>query len=198
MQKIITSKSYSRYLQDAIITQRSGRYVVPVKSEYRAEINGLVHDISDSGATLFIEPMTVVQLNNELRELAAKEQKEIERILASLSAEVSGFTDAIYRNFNLLVRLDLIFAAAKLSYALNAEEPSLNTRGEVYLKNARHPLLDPKTTVPITVGLGVEYDTLIITGPNTGGKTVALKTIGLLTLMAECGLHIPADSGSRI
>lgn len=198
LQKIVSSPTQSKYLQENIITQRSGRYVVPVKSEHKGDIGGLVHDVSSSGATLFVEPMQVVSLNNELRELEAKEKKEIDRILAELSAEVSTFSDSISRDFDLLCALDLIFAKAKLSYQLNADEPQLNDKGQTVLKNARHPLLDPKKTVPISVQLGLGFDTLIITGPNTGGKTVALKTIGLMTLMAECGLHIPADYGSEI
>ena len=198
LQHMITSPSQAKYLQDAIITQRSGRFVIPVKSEHKSDVNGLVHDVSSSGATLFIEPAQVVSLNNDLRELAAKEKKEIERILAELSAEVSNFTESISRDFDLLSHLDLIFARAKLSYDQNADEPELNERGQVSLKNARHPLLDPKKTVPVSIRLGLDFDTLIITGPNTGGKTVALKTLGLMTLMAECGLHIPADWGSQI
>lgn len=198
LQKIVSSPTQSKYLQENIITQRSGRYVVPVKSEHKGDIGGLVHDVSSSGATLFIEPMQVVSLNNELRELEAKEKKEIDRILSELSAEVSTFSDSISRDYDLLCTLDLIFAKAKLSYKLNADEPEINDRGQTVLKNARHPLLDPKKTVPISVRLGIEFDTLIITGPNTGGKTVALKTLGLMTLMAECGMHIPADCGSRI
>ena len=198
LQKIVSSPTQSKYLQENIITQRSGRYVVPVKSEHKGDIGGLVHDVSSSGATLFIEPMQVVSLNNELRELEAKEKKEIDRILAELSAEVSSFSDTISRDFDLLCTLDLIFAKAKLSYHLNADEPEINDKGQTLLKNARHPLLDAEKTVPISVQLGIGFDTLIITGPNTGGKTVALKTVGLMTLMAECGLHIPTSSGSRI
>ncbi len=198
LQKIVSSPTQSKYLQENIITQRSGRYVVPVKSEHKGDIGGLVHDVSSSGATLFIEPMQVVSLNNELRELEAKEKKEIDRILAELSAEVSSFSDTISRDFELLCTLDLIFAKAKLSYQLNADEPEINDKGQTLLKNARHPLLDAEKTVPISVQLGIGFDTLIITGPNTGGKTVALKTVGLMTLMAECGLHIPVASGSRI
>ncbi len=198
LQKIVSSPTQSKYLQENIITQRSGRYVVPVKSEHKGDIGGLVHDVSSSGATLFIEPMQVVSLNNELRELEAKEKKEIDRILAELSAEVSSFSESIGRDFDLLCTLDLIFAKAKLSYKLNSDEPELNDKGQTVLKNVRHPLLDPKKTVPVSIRLGVEFDTLVITGPNTGGKTVALKTIGLMTLMAECGLHIPADYGSCV
>lgn len=195
---IISSPSHAKHLQENIITQRSGRFVVPVKSEYKGEIKGLVHDVSSTGATVFIEPIQVVELNNALRELEAEEKKEIERILAALSAEVAEFSTGIETNFEILSRLDLIFAMGKLSYAQNAEAPSVNDKGIVDLKNARHPLLDKNKTVPISIRLGREFDTLVITGPNTGGKTVSLKTVGLLTLMAECGLHIPCDYGSEI
>ncbi len=195
---IISSPSHAKHLQENIITQRSGRFVVPVKSEYKSEIKGLVHDVSSTGATVFIEPIGVVELNNALRELEAEEKKEIERILAALSAEVAEFSAGIETNFEILSRLDLIFAMGKLSYAQNAEAPAVNDKGIVNLKNARHPLLDKNKTVPISIRLGREFDTLVITGPNTGGKTVSLKTVGLLTLMAECGLHIPCDYGSEI
>ncbi len=195
---IISSPKHSKHLQEAIITQRSGRYVVPVKSEHKGDVKGLVHDISATGATVFIEPMQVVELNNSLRELESEEKKEIERILAELSAEVAEFSDSIEMNFEILSRLDLIFAMGKMSYTLNAVAPEVNNHGEVFLKNARHPLLDKKKTVPITISLGRDFDTLVITGPNTGGKTVSLKTVGLLTLMAECGMHIPCDFGSII
>ncbi len=195
---IISSPAHAKHLQENIITQRSGRFVVPVKSEYKGEIKGLVHDVSSTGATVFIEPIQVVELNNALRELEAEEKKEIERILAALSSEVAEFSAGIETNFEILSRLDLIFAMGKLSYAQNAEAPSVNDKGIVDLKNARHPLLDKNKTVPISIRLGREFDTLVITGPNTGGKTVSLKTVGLLTLMAECGLHIPCDYGSEI
>ena len=195
---IISSPSHAKHLQEAIITQRSGRYVVPVKSEYKGEVKGLVHDVSSTGATVFIEPIQVVELNNTLRELEAEEKKEIERILAELSAETAEFSDAIDTNYQILIRLDLIFAMGKLSYAQNAEAPSVNNKGIIDLKNARHPLLDKDKTVPVSIRLGREFDTLVITGPNTGGKTVSLKTVGLLTLMAECGMHIPCDYGSEI
>ncbi len=198
LQHMISSPSQSKYLQEAIITQRGGRYVVPVKSEHKNDVGGMVHDVSATGATVFIEPASVVKINNDLRELAGKEQREIERILASLSAEVSAYSESIGLDYDILVALDLLFAKAKLSYAQNADAPVLNEKGEVLLKEARHPLLVGKKTVPITVRLGRDFDTLVITGPNTGGKTVTLKTIGLLTLMAECGLHIPAQSGSEI
>ncbi len=195
---IISSPKHSKHLQEAIITQRSGRYVVPVKSEYRNEIKGLVHDVSSTGATVFIEPMQVVELNNTMRELETAEKNEIERILAELSALAADFSDGLRTDFEILTRLDVIFAMGRMSYALNACSPKVNDNGNVELKNARHPLLDKEKTVPISIRIGKDFDTLVITGPNTGGKTVSLKTIGLLTLMAECGMHIPCDSGSEI
>ena len=198
LQKIISSPAYAKYLRDPIITLRSDRYVVPVKSEYKNEIPGLVHDVSASGSTFFIEPMSAVNANNALRELLMKEKKEIERILAELSAEAAGFRETIQASYEMLVRLDVIFAKARLSFRMKGIEPKIVSEGGLLLKRARHPLIDPQKVVPITVGLGEEFDTLIITGPNTGGKTVTLKTIGLLTLMAECGLHIPADDGSQV
>ena len=196
LQRIISS-SQAKYLQESIITQRSGRYVVPVKSEFKNEIPGLVHDLSGSGSTFFIEPMGVVKANNELRELQAKEEKEIDRILAELSAEAASFREDINLDYELLIRLDVIFARAKLSNKMHAMAPGLSTKG-LNLRRARHPLLPPKTAVANDLSLGETYDTLVITGPNTGGKTVTLKTIGLLTLMAQCGLHIPAGDGSVI
>ena len=196
LQRIISS-SQAKYLQESIITQRSGRYVVPVKSEFKNEIPGLVHDLSGSGSTFFIEPMGVVKANNELRELQAKEEKEIDRILAELSAEAASFREDINLDYELLIRLDVIFARAKLSNKMHAMAPGLSTKG-LNLRRARHPLLLPKTAVANDLSLGETFDTLVITGPNTGGKTVTLKTIGLLTLMAQCGLHIPAGDGSVI
>ena len=196
LQRIISS-SQAKYLQESIITQRSGRYVVPVKSEFKNEIPGLVHDLSGSGSTFFIEPMGVVKANNELRELRAKEEKEIDRILAELSAEAASFREDINLDYELLIRLDVIFARAKLSNKMHAMAPGLSTKG-LNLRRARHPLLPPKTAVANDLSLGETFDTLVITGPNTGGKTVTLKTIGLLTLMAQCGLHIPAGDGSVI
>lgn len=196
LQKIISS-SQAKYLQESIITQRSGRYVVPVKSEFKNEIPGLVHDLSGSGSTFFIEPMGVVKANNELRELQAKEEKEIDRILAELSAEAASFREDITLNYDLLIRLDSIFARGKLSARMGAMEPGLAAKS-LCLRRARHPLLPPKTAVANDLSLGEKFDTLVITGPNTGGKTVTLKTIGLLTLMAQCGLHIPAGDGSTI
>lgn len=197
LQKIISSPAYGKVLQEPIITTRSERYVVPVKAEHKGAIQGLVHDVSASGATLFIEPMTVVKENNEIRELRAKEKQEIERILAELSAECGDHGDDITRDFTVLVELDSIFARAKLSYKLDCGEPVISSR-KLVLKRARHPLLPKSAAVPIDLELGTDFDTLVITGPNTGGKTVSLKTIGLLCIMAFCGLHIPAADGSSI
>ncbi len=197
LQKIISAPSMAKYLQEPIITTRSDRYVVPVKAECKGSVPGLVHDVSASGATLFIEPMAAVKANNEIRELKAKEKAEIERILAELSAECAAHREDIDADFSALVRLDVIFARAKLSFKLNAGAPELSERG-VRLRRARHPLLDKDKAVPIDVELGEDYDTLVITGPNTGGKTVTLKTIGLFCLMAQCGLHIPAAEGSCV
>ncbi len=197
LQKIISSPSYAKVLQEPIITMRSDRFVVPVKAECKGAIQGLVHDISASGATLFVEPMAAVKANNELRELAAKEKAEIERILAELSAECAAHAEDIASDYSYLVMLDTIFAKAKLSYKLNGIEPELRDRG-IVLRRARHPLLPKDKAVPISLELGDTFDTLIITGPNTGGKTVTLKTIGLLNVMAQCGLHIPADDGSGV
>ena len=196
LQKVISSPAYSKFLREPIITIRQGRYVVPVKSECKNDVPGLVHDVSASGSTYFVEPMSAVNANNALRELELKEKKEIERILAELSAEAAGYRDAINLDYQMLVQLDVIFAKAKLAYQMRAGAPIMNDQGRVELRKARHPLIDTKTVVPITVRLGTDFDTMIITGPNTGGKTVTLKTIGLLTLMAECGLHIPAGDGS--
>lgn len=198
LQKIVNSPTYSKYLQDNIITIRSDRYVVPVKAEHKNDVPGLVHDVSGSGSTYFIEPVQAVNANNELRELLAKEQKEIERILSVLSAEAAAHHENISTDYEMLVQLDLIFAKARLSYEMHAMEPAVHTDGSLSLKRARHPLIDRNLCVPITLSLGVDFDALIITGPNTGGKTVTLKTIGLLTLMAECGLHLPVDDGSFI
>ena len=198
LQKVISSPAYSKYLREPIITIRQGRYVVPVKSEYKNEVPGLVHDVSATGSTYFVEPMSAVNANNALRELELKEKKEIERILSAFSAEVAGYQEAILDNVSLLVRLDVIFAKAKLAFQMRAWAPIMNDQGRVALRNARHPLIDPQKVVPISLYLGSDFDTMIITGPNTGGKTVTLKTIGLLTLMAECGLHIPAGDGSHL
>ncbi|QUO39213.1 endonuclease MutS2 [Dysosmobacter sp. Marseille-Q4140] len=198
LQKIISSPSYSKILQETIITQRDGRFVVPVKAEHKGDLPGLVHDISSTGATLFVEPMGVVQANNEFIELQAKEQKEIERILAELSAEAAAHREDIQWDYDALVHLDVIFARGQLSYKMDAVRPEVRWDGAISLRKARHPLLDPKTAVPIDIQLGGDFDTLVITGPNTGGKTVSLKTLGLLTLMTQCGLHIPAGDRSAV
>ena len=198
LQKVISSPAYSKYLRDPIITIRDGRYVVPVKSECKNDVPGLVHDVSATGSTYFIEPMSAVNANNALRELELKEKKEIERILAELSSEAAAHREDINLDYAMLVQLDVIFAKAKLGYRMRAWAPIMNDQGKIDLRKARHPLIDPKTVVPITVRLGSDFDSMIITGPNTGGKTVTLKTIGLLTLMAECGLHIPAGDGSTL
>ena len=198
LQKIISSPSYGKILQETIITQRDGRFVVPVKAEHKGDLPGLVHDISSTGATLFVEPMGVVQANNEYIELQAKEQKEIDRILAEFSAEAAAHREGIQWDYDTLVHLDLIFARGQLSYKMNAVRPEVRRDGAIHLRKARHPLLDPKTAVPIDIELGDTFDTLVITGPNTGGKTVTLKTLGLLTLMTQCGLHIPAADRSAV
>ncbi len=198
LQKVISSPAYSKYLREPIITIRQGRYVVPVKSECKNDVPGLVHDVSATGSTYFVEPMSAVNANNALRELELKEKKEIERILAELSAEVAGYKEQISDDFEILIRLDVIFAKAKLAFQTRSWAPSVNDQGKIILRNARHPLIDSNQVVPISLRLGTDFDTMIITGPNTGGKTVTLKTVGLLTLMAQCGLHIPAGDGSCI
>ncbi len=198
LEKMVRSSQYSKFLQDAIITQRDGRYVIPVRADSRNEVPGLLHDTSSSGATLFIEPMAIVEINNEIRELLIKEKEEIDRILAELSGEVATFAPNIATSYEATVRLCLIFAKASLASTMRACKPQLNDEGRIYLKNARHPLLDRKTVVPVTIPLGEEFDTLIITGPNTGGKTVSIKTVGLLTLMAMCGLLLPVSDGSQV
>lgn len=196
LQKVISSPAYSKFLREPIITIRQGRYVVPVKSECKNDVPGLVHDVSATGSTYFVEPMSAVNANNALRELELKEKKEIERILSELSSEAAAYREAINLDYQLLVQLDVIFAKAKLAYQMKAWAPLMNDQGRIELRKARHPLIDPKTVVPITLRLGTDFDSMIITGPNTGGKTVTLKTVGLLTLMAECGLHVPAGDGS--
>ena len=198
LQKIISSPSYSKILQESLITMRDGRFVVPVKAEHRGDLPGLIHDTSSSGATLFVEPMGVVQANNELKELEAKEEKEIQRILSALSAEAAKYQGDILCDYDMLVQLDLLFAKAQLSYKMEGVRPEIRRGGLIQLRRARHPLLDSAKAVPIDVELGGKFDTLVITGPNTGGKTVTLKTLGLLTLMAQCGLQIPAASGSVV
>ncbi|MDF2548445.1 MAG: endonuclease MutS2 [Anaerosolibacter sp.] len=198
LNSITSSSQMQKYLQDAIVTQRQDRYVVPVKQEHRGNVPGLVHDQSSSGATLFVEPMAVVELNNELRELKIKEQIEIERILRELTALVGEKSTEIRCNQEVLKKLDFIFAKGKLSVKMRAIEPKLNNRGYLRIKNGRHPLLDVKNVVPTNIWNGDEFSTLIITGPNTGGKTVTLKTVGLFTLMAQSGLNVPADFGTEL
>ncbi|MBQ2824634.1 MAG: endonuclease MutS2 [Clostridia bacterium] len=198
LDKIVRSSSYQKFLQDSIITQRSGRFVVPVKAECRSAIPGLVHDTSSSGATVFVEPMGVVQANNDIRVLEAKEEAEIERILFELSAEAGANADTISESYNALVELNLIFAKANLGYKMKASVPKINNQGYINLKSARHPLINQKVVVPTDITLGKDFDTLVITGPNTGGKTVSLKTLGLFTLMVMCGLMIPVEDGSEI
>lgn len=194
----ITSDKTKKYLQDAIVTMREGRYVIPVKNEYRSSVEGMIHDISQKGSTVFIEPMAVVKLNNELRELENEEKKEIERILYELSSEVSEYKAYLETNEEALKSISFIFARARLAREMRATEPVLNDKGYVNLKNARHPLIPKDKVVPTTVELGDEYTSLIITGPNTGGKTVSLKTVGLITLMAKSGLNIPCDNNSSV
>ena len=198
LQKVISSPAYSKFLREPIITIRQGRYVVPVKSECKNDVPGLVHDVSATGSTYFVEPMSAVNANNALKELEIKEKKEIERILAELSADVAGYRVDLSLDYEILVKLDILFAKAKLAYRMGAHAPLMNDQGRVVLRNAKHPLIDPTKVVPISLRLGTDFDTMIITGPNTGGKTVTLKTVGLLTLMAECGLHIPAGDGSEL
>ncbi|MGI6260679.1 MAG: endonuclease MutS2 [Acutalibacteraceae bacterium] len=197
LDKMIRSAAYQKYLQDAIVTMRDGRYVVPVKAECRGEIPGLVHDTSASGATVFVEPMGVVEANNEVRVLQAKEKAEIERILTELSAEAGTFANAIIEGYHSALELNVIFAKARLAYKMKASMPTMNDEGRIAFKKARHPLIDPAKVVPTTIELGSSFDTLVITGPNTGGKTVALKTIGLLSLMAMCGLLLPVSDNSE-
>lgn len=198
LQKVITFPAYSKLLREPIITIRQGRYVVPVKSECKNELPGLVHDVSATGSTYFVEPMSVVNANNALRELELSEKNEIERILLELSAAVAAHKEGILQSYAMLTRLDVIFAKARLAEKMKAFAPDVNDQGIIELHNARHPLIAPETVVPISVWIGKQFDTMIITGPNTGGKTVTLKTVGLLTLMAECGLHIPAREGSSV
>ncbi len=186
------------YLQDAVITQRNGRSCIPVKAEYRSQVPGMIHDQSASGSTLFVEPMSVVKLNNDLRELEAREEQEIEKVLAALSAEVSAHTEALNYNVLLLTELDFIFARAQLSLSYKGTEPVFNTEGRIDIKKGRHPLLDPKKVVPVDIRLGDDFTLLVISGPNTGGKTVSLKTVGLFTLLGQAGLHIPALDHSEL
>lgn len=194
----LVNGSLRAYLQDPIITMRGDRYCIPVKAEYRSQVQGLIHDQSSTGSTLFIEPMSVVKLNNDLKELYGKEQEEIQVILARLSVDVAEYIDAIRTDYSVLTELDFIFARGILALDMNASMPLFNTDGRIYIREGRHPLLDKKKVVPITVMLGDAFDLLIITGPNTGGKTVSLKTVGLFTLMGQAGLHIPALDRSEL
>ena len=186
------------YLQDAVVTMRNGRYCIPVKAEHRGQIPGMIHDQSSTGSTLFVEPMAVIKLNNDLRELELKEEKEIEMILATLSARCGEETEALRDDLDLLTKLDFIFARAQLSRSMNGTQPDFNEEGRILIKKGRHPLLDKKKVVPIDIQLGKDFELLIITGPNTGGKTVSLKTVGLFTLMGQAGLHIPAFDHSEL
>ena len=186
------------YLQEAVITMRDGRYCLPVKAEYKSQVPGMIHDQSSTGSTIFIEPMAIVKLNNELRELEIQEKREIEFVLAALSGELTPYIDTILENLAILARLDFIFAKAALSRRYNCIEPKFNGQRYIHIKDGRHPLLDPKQVVPINIWLGKDFDLLIVTGPNTGGKTVSLKTVGLFTLMGQAGLHIPAFEGSEL
>lgn len=194
----LVNGSLRTYLQDPIITMRGDRYCIPVKAEYRGQVQGLIHDQSSTGSTLFIEPMAIVKLNNDLKELYAKEQEEIQVILARLSEDTAAYIEEIRTNYRSLTDLDFIFARGQLAYSMNGSRPVLNTEGRIRIRSGRHPLLDPRKVVPITVTLGEDFSLLIVTGPNTGGKTVSLKTVGLLTLMGQAGLHIPAADRSEI
>ncbi|MEI3266877.1 MAG: endonuclease MutS2 [Frisingicoccus sp.] len=195
---MVNSSSVSSMLQDNLITMRGGRYCLPVKAEYRSQIQGMIHDQSSSGSTLFIEPMAVVKLNNDLRELAAKEKEEIEKILADLSNQCAEYQEELSTNMTVMSHLDFVFAKANLSRSYNGSEPLFNENGYINIKKGRHPLLDKKKVVPIDISIGKDYRLLIVTGPNTGGKTVSLKTVGLLTLMGQAGLHIPAFDHSEL
>ena len=195
---MIHSTHYQKFLQEPIVTQRGGRFVVPVKAEHRGEVPGLVHDTSSSGATVFIEPAAVVDANNDIKVLEGREREEVQRILFELSAEAGTFAESVRHSYDSAVRLNLIFAKAHLAYQMKAARPQLNTEGVTDLKNARHPLIDKERVVPVHITLGADYDTLVITGPNTGGKTVTLKTLGLLTAMVGCGLLIPVSDGSKL
>ena len=197
LNSIVNSNSRT-YLQDTVITMRNGRYCIPVKAEYKNQIPGMIHDQSSTGSTLFIEPMSIVKLNNDIRELELQEQKEIEVILARLSEEVAQYIEALSDNFTIMVELDFIFARAALAMEQNATAPIFNTKGIINLRKARHPLIHKKQVVPIDIRLGEDFDLLVVTGPNTGGKTVSIKTVGLLTLMGQSGLHIPAADRSQL
>ena len=194
----LVNGSLRTYLQDAIITMRGDRYCIPVKAEYRSQVSGLIHDQSATGSTLFIEPMAVVKLNNDLKELYGKEQEEIQVILARLSVDAAEYIETIRTDYSVLSELDFIFARGSLALDMNASMPRFNIEGRIHIREGRHPLLDKKKVVPITITLGDEFDLLIVTGPNTGGKTVSLKTVGLFTLMGQAGLHIPALDRSEL
>lgn len=198
LDSMIHSSHYQQFLQEAIVTQRNGRFVVPVKAEHRGSVPGLVHDTSSTGATVFVEPSSVVDANNDIKVLQGRERDEIMRILFELSVEAGEFSESVKHSFDSAVMLNLIFAKAHLAYKMKASKPILNNEGIISLKKARHPLIDPKKVVPTDITLGVDYDTLVVTGPNTGGKTVSLKTLGLLTAMTMCGLLIPAADMSRV
>lgn len=198
LQKYVQGGSHSKYLQENIVTTRNGRYVIPVKAEYKNEVKGLIHDTSSSGATIFVEPAQVVEANNELRVLESKEEHEIERILAELSSLVAGYSDKLWLDYRNITELAFYFACAQMSSAMRATAPTVTDERRIQLKRARHPLIDKDRVVPIDVRLGGEFDTMIITGPNTGGKTVTLKTLGLFALMAQSGLHLPCDEGSCV
>lgn len=198
LDSMVRSPHYTKFLQEPIVTQRSGRFVVPVKSEHRGDVPGLVHDTSSSGATVFVEPISVVDANNDIKMLQGREREEISRILYELSVEAGNFAESIRYSYDACVQLNLIFAKAHLAYKMKAFKPIVNADGEINLHKARHPLIDKNKVVPIDVSLGERFDTLVITGPNTGGKTVSIKTIGLLTLMTMCGLLIPAADKSKI
>lgn len=198
LDSMIRSTHYQKFLQDQIVTMRNGRYVVPVKAEHRGDVNGIVHDMSSSGGTVFIEPAGVVNANNELHELSIKEKAEIERILFEISEEVALISEELRYSYDALVQLDFVFAKAKLALDMKAVCPALNSEGKINIKKGRHPLIDRRTIVPIDVYLGYDFDSLIVTGPNTGGKTVVLKTIGLFCLMTQAGLHIPVADGSEM
>ncbi|MDO5337975.1 MAG: endonuclease MutS2 [Eubacteriales bacterium] len=194
----LVSGSTRTYLQDSVVTMRNGRYCIPVKAEYKNQVPGMIHDQSSTGSTLFIEPMAIVKMNNDIRELELKEQKEIESILADLSNRTAQYTEEISSNVSIMVELDFIFARASLAMDMNGTQPLFNEEGIIELRKARHPLIDKKKAVPIDIRLGEDFDLLVVTGPNTGGKTVSLKTVGLLTLMGQSGLHIPANDRSRL
>lgn len=198
LDSMVRSPHYTKFLQEPIVTQRSGRFVVPVKSEHRGDVPGLVHDTSSSGATVFIEPVSVVDANNDIKMLQGREREEINRILFELSVEAGNFAESIKYSYDACVQLNLIFAKAHLAYKMKAVKPIVNADGEINLRKARHPLIDKNKVVPIDVSLGEKFDTLVITGPNTGGKTVSIKTIGLLTLMTMCGMLIPVSDKSKI